>query len=644
MTEYRVHPGIGIARVGNSPDSHFLTPEVAGGLPTEEDGREVERFRDASGRLRRGGCRFRVHAYDGPGDPGRPVRPGEDGVAAIEWTVHLANKKAIWYEFRQKEGESGYAPTHPLRNAAITDPAARRKLIVDPGPRTLAGANRRAAFARGTGDPGYPQTFPPALAPFSIDTLGEMRTDAAGGLLVLGGLGRSGSMAPPPRIRHYSNNDGWFDDTADGPVTAVVVLRSGGRIAAQAAWAVVAPPDYAPQIANTVTLWDAMYDVAVRELGHAPEIFRQGAWNRDYRPSWEREVRPILARSAALHWVTGHGEARQARLPPHAHLYDLEALGNPDPAQERHRRYYFDRIRPAGSPNRVRSEDGLHWLMPLLAGDNPEMSSVLVERCATLTRTQYFLLEQWVAGRFVAGAAARPPGPGAALDRAVLENCVGAAFTPGIEMTWIARDRRIYAAPFRIRPRRLAAGGGLSLDEDLAAGVEPGDLGKRMALPWQADFFECSSQTIDRDTPHQMALAWWPATRPLVVRTAADRFRQVEWARGIPDVTVFLVTPAGLAGMQADGVPAAAVAALRPLAGREFRGDEAFFAAVDALIGREARGRYRRPIYLRSVANEDGALQMVSDWNGLGVVRNLGTAVAPEYLEVERQLPEVGGA
>jgi hypothetical protein len=56
-----------------------------------------------------------------------------------------ANKKAAWYEFRQLDGEHGYTLDHPRRNASLTHPEARQRLIIDPGPRvtTLAIEERR---------------------------------------------------------------------------------------------------------------------------------------------------------------------------------------------------------------------------------------------------------------------------------------------------------------------------------------------------------------------------------------------------------------------------------------------------------------------------------------------------------------------
>ena len=81
-----------------------------------------------------------------------------------------------------------------MRNAAITGPA-RQNLIIDPGVQMVNCTKARSAeFARGQ-NPGQSQTFPPPLSPASIDTLGGLKTDDAGRLIVLGGHGCSGSLA-----------------------------------------------------------------------------------------------------------------------------------------------------------------------------------------------------------------------------------------------------------------------------------------------------------------------------------------------------------------------------------------------------------------------------------------------------------------
>ena len=55
----RIHPAIGIARLGNSEDDGFIGPEVPGVYQFPEGG-----YRDSEGRLRRQGARFRVFGYD----------------------------------------------------------------------------------------------------------------------------------------------------------------------------------------------------------------------------------------------------------------------------------------------------------------------------------------------------------------------------------------------------------------------------------------------------------------------------------------------------------------------------------------------------------------------------------------------------
>ena len=57
--------------------------------------------------------------------------------------------------------------------------------------------------------------------------LGELRTDEAGRLLVLGGLGQSAPRLPGMRATTFANNEGWHDDISDGPVEAA--LESGRK-------------------------------------------------------------------------------------------------------------------------------------------------------------------------------------------------------------------------------------------------------------------------------------------------------------------------------------------------------------------------------------------------------------------------------
>src|SRR5262249_51737927 len=146
-------------------------------------------------------------------------------------------------------------------------------------------------------------------------------------------------------------------------VTARVIMDDGGAVEVEhPSWVVVAPPRFAPELLNVVTLFDAIFDVGVRMLGTRPDIYSNGLWNQAFRPSWDQDVRPILERIHRYSWV--------AAIPRHAHHLDLEKLGNPDPAYNGTRAFYLSLIRPSDSPGLLASPDTGLPLMPMLCGDN----------------------------------------------------------------------------------------------------------------------------------------------------------------------------------------------------------------------------------------------------------------------------------
>lgn len=536
----QIFPPIGIARVGNAPDQFYIGPETYRGLPTLADGQPFteHHFRDDQGRLRRQAAMF--HVYRETAQGWEELSLAHPEVAAIEWTAHLANKKSSWYEFQTNAGEHGYAPNHPLRNAGAAD---RHGLMIDPGPRCIAGPGAGpVGLARDNVPAGYPARFPPTPlypGPTSIDTLGALRTDAVGRLLVLGGLGVSGSQDPNPSIGEYANNDGWWDDTADGPVQATVVLHSGERLDAGTAWVTVAPPAYAPEIANLVTLWDTVFDTLVRRGDH-PALLQGDLWRsgpQGYRPNFATEIQPLLERASFYPWV--------AAIPPKPHRFDMARLGQvpaadaPEADENRGFRHWIvDVLRAPQAENQIVGPTG-RTMMPYLAGDNALRLDTLSSKYLRLTDTQYFFLQQWAEGWFV-NQDDPAPAPWA-LSRAVLDNCVGGAFSPGIEMSWNARNPAIYQAGAGPRLKaQWPVSAPLRLDFDPAQ-LQPGDLSRYMAVPWQADFNECSSQPLDG-----RVLWWWPAQRPEYVYlappvhppsalalTAAPQPTQ-DWGRQVP--------------------------------------------------------------------------------------------------------------
>ena len=352
MATYRIHPGLGIAHLGNSPDAFCISPEGPAALPIDCDGegnplltpdgeseQTISTFKDAEGRIKRQAARFQVWVFDDESPEGRPLKLGdriEGGGNAgtlvdIRWRVWLANKKAAWYQFKQLDGEHGYGDNHPLRNAQVQGDAARQRLIIDPGPRVVdCTQTRRARFDRDSAGE-YPTTFPPPLKPNSIDTLGDLLTDGQGRLLVLGGHGNSGSYLfddfGQPRIDNYANNDGWFDDISDGPVMARLVMYAqnvgGLRFidVESPAWALVGYPSFVPEILDIITLPDVIENMAVTQFAERTDLYgtdgtwncpekipptdqgalihwRAGrlAWNPDYRPWFYRDIWPILFR------------------------------------------------------------------------------------------------------------------------------------------------------------------------------------------------------------------------------------------------------------------------------------------------------------------------------------------------------------
>jgi hypothetical protein len=694
--KFKIHPAIGIARVGDSPDGFYLAPEQAGQLPFEltSDGKEqpIKSFKDAQQRVKRQAARFRVYGYDDDFNQGKELQAGDTvevtnpktgqlmtgEVLDIEWTVYLANKKASWYEFKQLDGEHGYDDPHPLRNADITDADARQQLIIDPGPQTVSYTNKKqqtAQFAKGQ-NPGYSQSFPPPLTPFSIETLGELRAimqDKNPRLLVLGGYGQSGSYKKgfgEPVIKNYANNDGWFDDTSDGPVTARVkykILKEDGRDPSPAtpptlfavvevpAWVIVGYPRYAPQIMDIITMDEVVYDVAVRNFCYDPYMYgatpfsggqispdpsdekalglwrEKAQWNPDYYPYFYRDIWPILIRPNTYQWVMdfdaftggdphnttagsgGNLDESVISIPP----YDGE-----DPEEKKNRRrarmFVWGVLRKPGQENiwnypfDANTPKYLPILMPFLCGDNP-LSNTVPSKFLRLTDTQLFILGQWAHGKFIneklEGIPITNPEQsaltGTDLDRGVLSNLLGGSFCPGGEASWIIRNPAIYAEPYRIKhssyftsknlqswnPQPLSLPGDLESPDDpgsLKVGLEPGDLTKYSGIPWQADFNECSNQPID------ITYEKWNLIYP---QSTGDPLRDITqttfWWPSHRPMEVF--NPNGAQVSWSQGVP----------------------------------------------NNNAGDLKMVSAWKELGFILNTGTDDNPNFVQVERNDPNI---
>jgi len=61
----------------------------------------------------------------------------------------------------------------------------------------------------------------------------------------------------------------------------------------------------------------------------------------------------------------------------------------------------------------------------------------------TLTKTQYFFINQWFNNKFKKTANAKLS-PGESLDKNVMTNLLGGRFSPGIDVTFIVRDTALW--------------------------------------------------------------------------------------------------------------------------------------------------------------------------------------------------------
>jgi hypothetical protein len=428
---FKIHPSIGIARLGNSANDWFDGPEVPDpDFAPPPNGL----YRDTNQRIRRQAVRFRIYEYDyGYGYPFQGfadqrvftpprVREITDRDAEIQWHVHLANLKSF---------------TNNPTTGKVPAPN-------DPGVKTLTA-------------PG--QTLNVSGRVLGVDVqLGTLMTDTDGTLRVLGGSGRSESPSGAPLTGLF--NAGWFDDVSDGPVLATIRLRNSGEMpAVEPAWAVVGVPAFAQPIVGIVSLYDLAYDIAVQHFGLIPPS----------EVSFTRDIFPVLERPVLMQWVDadarqGHGPGRPGDFLEPV-LFDLLRNNDPtigSPARQARERVFARLKNPAGGG----------------PGDMPRLNGL------TLTKRQYELFRRWSIGDFLADwhgvpvstpfdqlpPSERP----SALDQASLWKGVGGAFSPGIEVGSHFADYQTFEGPFRIKGTLPA-----------------GHLTSTLSVPWQSDYAAC---------------------------------------------------------------------------------------------------------------------------------------------------------
>jgi hypothetical protein len=501
-----IHPAIGIARIGNSTSGYYLGPELPGTVPLAPGG-----FKDASGAIKRQAARFRIYGLD---RHRRVVRELTADEAEITWRAHLTNAKAAWYDFHTALDIPEAQPT--LRRNATYVGAARDALIIDPGAREIAGSRSGPVACDGG-------TF------FGIEApLGELRTDDAGRLLVLGGNGRSFSPFSAP-LTTFANNDEWCDDTSDGPVTATV--RLGRRtLPVTPAWVIIGPPNYGPAIA---TGYRTLYDVMTQTM------IDLGLLSPPARVGFLSDIYPLFDRLSQLQWVN-QGMLERYGWQSSEDFLDpvvVARLADPCPENESFRRALFERFR---NPDYATMQPDA---LPPLYGDAVAIPANSPRDWLAVTAVQYANLARWADGDFVNDLAGADPSADCledlpsgvqptALDRAALEACLGDAFHPGCEATWPMRVGSTYSGLFRLRHRKEPEpdyGDVLTPEMALARngpldGCVPGSVTRWLAVPWQADTASCRSGYEPQIDPYLPT--FWAARVPNHVFTQ-ESYRKV---------------------------------------------------------------------------------------------------------------------
>lgn len=506
--EYRVHPSVGIARMGNSATTYFLTAEKPGKWfdPVQEsipgpliDQRAVG-IRDAAGNLCKQGARFRVFCYQydrNPGSGGKALNVWECKKADydITWTAQVANRKA------QVAG----TPLGTAKQPNSPDP------VVLPS----SSASSLRIF---TGKPAG-----------RLD-LGSCFVDADGRLVILGSDGKAkkigaGGNEGKPESLFWA---GFEDDAADGPITARVKPKAGskqpdkGRPAEDAVggWVVIGLPDYGADVRATVTL----YDVA---MNHAYEMAKKGKKMRPPQDlgqepadlskliTYYQQILPLLYAQHTVPYTIKH----------HRHRIPFPLL----PYEKKNTRYK-DFLRAAKQTDMITPED--IWAEYITAGSgepkpapayrvqNPAIlwtknDSMPNLEYVAMTELQQRAVEKWSQGKLPMGDSKAETSAGDLyapyqLDLAHMETMSGGSFYPGIEVGRQAHWPETWRGRTGCCPRHYDVRVTSEINDagTRTGPAQPGYLTMFLACPWQADFIECSG-------------IYWPHSRPIEVRLTA---------------------------------------------------------------------------------------------------------------------------
>lgn len=348
----RIHPGMGMARMGNS-DEFYIGPEApfhvvdpgGSGGPGPKGGT----YRDSQSRLKRQAQRFRVYGFDADGNVVAELT--SDTVKSMRWRVHVQNMKAANYAF---QGAYLFDPDK-LRNPTVQPgkkPVDRKRLIINPGPHTIESGQTGAVVMKGDifadiGTVTLPGTlrfegFTPKDPSKDVEVtykaargieLGQLRLDEKDRLIFVPSPGK-GECVTTPKIAlsnpsetqnppngpdggknpltnqfAYFNVPGWWDDTCGGEIDVTVTLKDGTILSTRSnvksatdegtrnplagGWIVTAPPKFSPYMYHVVSILDRVY-----------EAFPDAYPYKGKRTNFYRDIYPLLEMAANYGWVS----------------------------------------------------------------------------------------------------------------------------------------------------------------------------------------------------------------------------------------------------------------------------------------------------------------------------------------------------
>jgi len=350
----RIHPGIGIARLGDS-DEFYIGPEAPGvvvdpggsGGPGPEGGT----YRDSGARLKRQAQRYRVYGYDADDNVVAELTSDSGLIESMRWRVHVRNMKAANYAF---QGPYLF-DADQLRNPSIQPgkkPIERDKLIIDPGVHTIASGQPGPVVMKGDVFTGIDKGVLPGALRFEGFTpkdtssdvevtykaakdieLGQLRLDAQDRLVFVPAPGK-GECVTTPKVAlsnpsetvdppngpekgknpltnqfAYFNVPGWWDDTCGGEIDVTVTLKDGKVLSTRdnvsamtdegtrnpraGAWIVTAPPKFAPHMYHVVSILDRVYEAFPEAYPYAGQ-----------KTNFYRDIYPIFAKAVNYGWVS----------------------------------------------------------------------------------------------------------------------------------------------------------------------------------------------------------------------------------------------------------------------------------------------------------------------------------------------------